>query len=120
MGEPSDEHRWHEALERLGPEIVRAKPESRPENASSGIPTPAAGDAVPPEPVVDPLLHGRRGRELETAVAPLLGGGGRRRRRDRRAHRFARASAHVDALSLCRGRVHRSRRQRQRTGFTID
>jgi hypothetical protein len=58
MGEPSDEHRWHEALERLAPEIVRAKPESRPENASSGIPTPAAGDAVPPEPVVDPLLHG--------------------------------------------------------------
>jgi hypothetical protein len=58
MGEPSDEHRWHEALERLGPEIVRAKPESRPENASSGIPTPAAGDAVPSEPVVDPLLHG--------------------------------------------------------------
>jgi hypothetical protein len=58
MGEPSDEHRWHEALERLGPEIVRANPEARPENASSGIPTPPAGDAVPtPEPVVDALVH---------------------------------------------------------------
>ena len=56
MGEPNDEHRWHDALERLGPEIARAKPEH--ENASSGIPTPAAGDAVPPpEPVVDALVH---------------------------------------------------------------
>jgi hypothetical protein len=58
MAEPSDEHRWHEALERLGPEIVRAKPESLPENAPSGIPTPEAGTAVPPEPVADPTLHG--------------------------------------------------------------
>jgi hypothetical protein len=58
MAEPSDEHRWHEALERLGPAIVRANPESPPENASSGVPTPAAGTAVPPEPVVDPSLHG--------------------------------------------------------------
>ncbi len=74
MAEPSDEHRWHEALERLGPAIVRAKPESLPEakleslpeakleslpeNASGGIPTPPAGAAVPPEPVVDPSLHG--------------------------------------------------------------
>jgi hypothetical protein len=58
MGEPSDEHRWHEALERLGPEIVRAKPEALPETVSSGIPAPAAGDAVPPpEPVVDPSVH---------------------------------------------------------------
>jgi hypothetical protein len=58
MAEPSDEHRWHEALERLGPAIVRAKPESLPENASSDSPTPPAGAAVPPEPVVDPSLHG--------------------------------------------------------------
>src|SRR5712691_1106594 len=56
MGEPSDEHRWHEALERLGPEIVRAKPGS--EELPSNLSSAPAGGAAPPEPVVDPSLHG--------------------------------------------------------------
>jgi len=58
MGEPNDEHRWHDALERLGPEIARAKPESELESGSSDPPSPPPpGDAVPPEPVVDALVH---------------------------------------------------------------
>jgi hypothetical protein len=56
MAEPSDEHRWHEALERLGPEIVRAKP--RAEEASGDVTSTPAGAAAPPEPVADPSLHG--------------------------------------------------------------
>ena len=59
MDEPSDEHRWHEALERLGPAIARSKPEPQPENTSTGVPPSTAGEAVPsPEPVVDASLHG--------------------------------------------------------------
>ena len=67
MGEPSDEHRWHDALERLGPEIVRAKPEL----GSEGRPNPAsaisAGEAAPPEPVVDPSLHAEDPSDAESS-----------------------------------------------------
>jgi hypothetical protein len=53
MSGPSEEDRWHRALERLGPEIQRAKFE--PEN--SPAPSPAPARDAPPEPVVDPLIH---------------------------------------------------------------
>jgi len=56
MSEPSEQDRWHQALERLGPEIQRAKPEPVSENSPD---TPSTGSAdASPEPVVDPLLHG--------------------------------------------------------------
>jgi hypothetical protein len=54
MAEPTQEDRWHQALERLGPEIVRAKPEQRSGDSTS---EPLADDGASPEPVVDPLLH---------------------------------------------------------------
>ena len=58
MDESSDEHRWHEALERLGPEIVRAKPEAGSGDSRGEAPARPAGETAPPEPVVDPSLHG--------------------------------------------------------------
>jgi hypothetical protein len=57
MGEPSEEKSWHEALERLGPEIVRAKPGEVPGEAQPPAAAAAAATASP-EPVADPLLHG--------------------------------------------------------------
>jgi len=55
MAEQSDEHRWQEALERLGPEIARAKPGA--EETSGDVSSTPAGAAPPPEPVADPALH---------------------------------------------------------------
>ena len=57
MVAPNDEDRWHQALERLGPEIVRAKPEPRSGDSPSELSPSLAGDSASPEPVVDPLLH---------------------------------------------------------------
>jgi hypothetical protein len=60
MGEAGEEHRWHRALERLGPEIVRAKPEPGPaaEASPSNMAALSADESAAPEPIVDPSLHG--------------------------------------------------------------
>ena len=57
MSGPSGEDRWHEALERLGPEIQRANPEPGSGNASALASAGLPRD-ISPEPVADPLLHG--------------------------------------------------------------
>jgi len=59
MDEPGEERRWHEALERLAPEIVRAKPEPGSEDSVGNVSPSLAGDTASPEPIVDPLLHGQ-------------------------------------------------------------
>ena len=57
MSGPSEEDRWHQALERLGPEIQRTKPEPGSESLPGSL-SPAPSADASPEPVVDPSQQG--------------------------------------------------------------